>query len=311
MSDRTKPTSPPRPTQRRSRTETVTHGGGVATGGSSAGGRLGTGPEPDRERPATATARRGRMGEATVIRPVKQQRLYEQVVDQVLDLVTGGELSTGDQLPNERALAEKFGVSRTVIREALRALVARGIIEVRPGQGTFVVDATRDTLARSIQMMLHLDPAEDAYASLVEVREILEPEIAYRAALRARPENVTALRDAVLTMDRNMDDMERFIRADDAFHLALAVATQNAFVPRLLSSVVDVLHDQRGRIFRVVGGPRRGQEHHKRILRAIEDGAPEAAREAMRGHLAQVREDSDAARVRSISEVEHGRNNLS
>lgn len=228
-----------------------------------------------------------------MIRPVKQQRLYEKVTDQIQELIAAGELAAGDRLPNERTLAEQFGVSRTVIREALKALAVRGLVEVRPGQGTFVVDATSDSLSRALQSMLFLDQSDDPFEGLLEVREILEPEIAYRAAQRVKPEDVEALRRAVEAMDANLHDRAAFIRADDAFHLALAVATQNAFVPRLLESVVDVLHEHRSRIFDTPGGPARGQVHHKRILRAVEDGAPEAAREAMRGHLAQIRQDSE------------------
>jgi GntR family transcriptional repressor for pyruvate dehydrogenase complex len=228
----------------------------------------------------------------TVIEPLKQQRLYEKVAEKLQDLISTGELSAGDRLPNERALAEQFGVSRTVIREASKALAVKGLIEVRPGQGTFVVDATGDTLSQSFQTMLGLDPGVGSQENLVEVREILEPEIAYRAALRARPEDIRALQQAVAAMDKWMNDMPRYIQADNAFHLALAVATQNVFVPRLMASVVDVLQEHRGRIFHTDGGPARGQDHHKRILRAVEEGAPEAAREAMRSHLAQVRRDS-------------------
>lgn len=231
-----------------------------------------------------------------MIRPVKQQRLYEKVTDQIQELIAAGELAAGDRLPNERMLAEQFGVSRTVIREALKALAVRGLVEVRPGQGTFVVDATSDSLSRSLQSMLFLDQSDDPFDGLLEVREILEPEIAHRAAQRAKPEDLEALREAVEAMDDNMQDRVAFIRADDAFHLALAVATQNAFVPRLLASIVDVLHEHRSRIFDTGGGPQRGQEHHKRIFRAVADGAPEAAREAMRGHLAQIRRDSEAGK---------------
>lgn len=227
-----------------------------------------------------------------MIQPVKQQRLYEKVADRLQDLIGAGQLSAGDRLPNERTLAEQFGVSRTVIREAFKTLAVRGLIEVRPGQGTFVVDATGDSLSQSFQTILYLDQGDDPHGNLLEVREILEPEIAYRAALRARAENVEELRRAVAAMDASMDDMAAYIKADDAFHLTLAVATQNVFVPRLMASVVDVLQDHRSRIFRTEGGPQRGQWHHKRILRAIEEGAPEAAREAMRGHLTQVRKDS-------------------
>lgn len=234
-----------------------------------------------------------------MIRPIKQQRLYEKVSDQVQELIASGELAAGDRLPNERNLAEQFEVSRTVIREALKTLAVRGLVEVRPGQGTYVVDATGDSLARSLQSMLFLDQSDDPLEGLLEVREVLEPEIAFRAAQRARPEDLEALRDAVSSMDAYTNDRVAFIRADDAFHLALAVATQNAFMPRLLASIVDVLHEHRSRIFDTSGGPKRGQEHHKRILRAVEDAAPEAAREAMRGHLAQIRRDSEEGSKRA------------
>lgn len=236
-----------------------------------------------------------------MIRPIKQQRLYEKVSDQIQDLIGSGELAAGDRLPNERTLADQFEVSRTVIREALKTLAVRGLVEVRPGQGTFVVDATGDSLSRSLQSMLFLDQSDDPLEGLLEVREVLEPEIAFRAAQRARPEDLEALKDAVRSMDAYTNDRVAFIRADDAFHLALAVATQNAFMPRLLASIVDVLHEHRSRIFDTAGGSKRGQEHHKRILRAVEDGAPEAAREAMRGHLAQIRRDSEEGSRRVAS----------
>jgi GntR family transcriptional regulator, transcriptional repressor for pyruvate dehydrogenase complex len=227
--------------------------------------------------------------------PVRSRRLYEKVVDHIQDLVARKELGPGDRLPNERDLAVRFEVSRTVIREALKTLADRGLIEVRSGHGTFVVDGTGNALAQSLQLMMSLGGFEDPMADLVEVREFIEPEIAYRAALRAGEDDLERMRFAVATMDRHMHDMARYIAADDEFHLALATGTRNAFAPRLLHSIVDVLHELRGRIFQVPGGPARGQHHHRRILRAVEDRAPEAAREAMRAHVKQVWEDAQAA----------------
>ena len=187
-------------------------------------------------------------------------------------------------------------MSRTVIREALKTLVNKGLIEVRTGQGTFVVDGTSDALKKSLQLIMNFGDMANPLDDLVEIREILEPEIVYLAALRATPEQIEVLEQAVTVMDEAMDDITTFIEADNQFHLALAAATQNAFIPRILDSVVDVLHELRGRIFQVDGGPQRGQEHHKRILRAVKDHAPEAAKEAMRSHLAQVRKDSKKAK---------------
>lgn len=224
--------------------------------------------------------------------PLKSQRLYEQVVEQIELQISSGDLKPEDQLPNERKLAEQFSVSRTVIREALKTLVNKGMVEVRTGQGTFVVDGTGNTLKKSLQLIMDFGDVKNPLESLVEIREILEPEIVYRAALRADDAIIEELKQAIEVMDLSMEDYKTFIEADNQFHLTLAVATQNDFILKILDSVVDVLHELRGRIFQVEGGPQRGQEHHKRILRAIEDKAPEAAREAMRAHLAQVKQDS-------------------
>jgi GntR family transcriptional repressor for pyruvate dehydrogenase complex len=240
--------------------------------------------------------------------PIKSQRLYEQVVSRIELLITSGELERGDQLPNERNLAEQFGVSRTVVREALKTLVNKGLVEVRTGQGSFVVDGTSNALKQSLHMIMSFGGMQDPTAALVEIREILEPEIAYRAALRAEPEHIASLEKAVATMDEVMNSNDAFIQADNAFHLTLAVATQNAFIPRLLDSIVDVLHELRGQIFEVEGGPERGQHHHKRILQAIVDHAPEAAREAMRAHLAQVHQDSQRAKKLAAQAADNDRN---
>jgi DNA-binding FadR family transcriptional regulator len=96
-------------------------------------------------------------------------------------------------------------------------------------------------------------------------------------------------------MDRAQDDPEAYIEADLDFHLALAEAADNPLILSLLDSIVGLLREQRMRIFQVEGGPNRGQYHHKRILDAVERRNPEKAREAMRAHLLQVREDSKAS----------------
>lgn len=222
---------------------------------------------------------------------LEHRKLYEQVVDRIREQVLAGEIKSGDQLPNERKLAERFGVSRTVIREAMKTLIQNGLVEVRRGQGTFVVDGTARALKQSLQLMMGFI-SEDRIAAMVEIRELLEPEIAARAATRRTDQDLDALREAIREMDAAAGEVGAFIDADNRFHVALALATHNKFVPGLLDSVVDLLQELRGRIFAVSGGPSRGQYHHRKILEAVEAGDPEAARSAMLRHLAQVREDS-------------------
>jgi GntR family transcriptional repressor for pyruvate dehydrogenase complex len=127
---------------------------------------------------------------------------------------------------------------------------------------------------------------------LVEVREILEPEIAVLAAIRATDQDLATMRDAVDVMDQAGRDSDAYIEADLDFHLALAEAAGNPIVLSLIDSIVGLLREQRLRIFSIGGGPERGQHHHKRILDAIKRHDTQGARAAMQAHLSQVREDS-------------------
>jgi len=226
---------------------------------------------------------------------IQSQRIYEQIAIQIERRILEGELKLGEHLPSERELAEQFGVSRTAVREAVQALVEKGLVQVRPGRGTFVTNGTSQAMRRSLGRMLKIAQPEGA-RHLVEVREIFEPEIAALAALRASDEQIVALRDAVATMDGAINDGETYIEGDLDFHLALAEASQNALIPVLIDSIVDLLREQRKAIFLVAGGPQRGQYHHKRILEAVSRHDAQAAREAMRAHLGQVREDTGASK---------------
>lgn len=222
---------------------------------------------------------------------LQHRKLYEQVVERIRQQILAGELRSGDQLPNERNLGERYGVSRTVIREAVKTLIQNGLVEVRRGQGTFVVDGTAVALKESLRLMMGFASEERRAGEMVEVRELLEPEIAALAARRRTDGDLSVLRAAIRDMDAAVSDATRFIEADNRFHIALAVATQNHFIPRLLDSVVDLLQEMRAQIFQVAGGPMRGQQHHFIILDAVEAGDATAARDAMLAHLAQVRED--------------------
>ena len=222
---------------------------------------------------------------------VQSSRLYEQIVRQIEESIQKGELSAGSQLPPERDLAKQFGVSRTAVREAIKALQEKGLVDAFPGRGTFVTTGTPNAMRRSLDRLVN-SGEEEGRAYLVEVRDILEPEIAALAAERADDEAVATMREAVKTMDSAAWDSDVYIEADLDFHLALAEAAGNPIVLSLIDSIVGLLREQRLRIFRVEGGPDRGQQHHRRILEAIQRRDPQAARAAMQSHLAQVREDS-------------------
>lgn len=170
----------------------------------------------------------------------------------------------------------------------------KGLVAVQPGRGTFVVGDSTSAMRRSLDMLVKHSKRSDL-DDLVVVRAILEPEIAAIAAKRATEDDIANLEQAIQVMDEAMDDADRFIDADQSFHHELAIATQNFLIPALNDTIVDYLWAQRKRISLVEGGPQRGQRHHKRILAAVRERDPEAAREAMRAHMQQVREDSGMA----------------
>jgi GntR family transcriptional repressor for pyruvate dehydrogenase complex len=226
-----------------------------------------------------------------VYKVVQTSRLYEQIVQQIEESITNGALKEGDQLPAERELAQQFGVSRTAVREAVKALREKGLVEAYPGRGTFITSGTAHSIRQTLDRMIKVGQPEGT-ANLAEVREILEPDIAALAATRADEEDIAAMREAIALMDSMRQDADAFIEADLDFHLALAEAASNPLILSLIDSIVGLLREQRKRIFYVDGGPERGQYHHKRILEAVEHRDSQGAREAMRAHLRQVRADS-------------------
>lgn len=235
----------------------------------------------------------------TSYEPITSGRLYEKIAQQIEQAVLTGKLSAGDRLPSEKELGEQFRVSRTAVREAVKALREKGLVEVYPGRGTFISNisdgmskAVRDSLDRLMRV-----GTQEGSRDLVEIRSMLEPEIAALAAIRATDVHIAALHKAVEEMDEaeRADNVDRFVEADNEFHFTLADASQNALVPTLINPIMDILQEQRKRIALVEGGLKRGQKHHKRILGAIQKRDPDLARKAMLAHLLQVQEDSQAS----------------
>jgi GntR family transcriptional regulator, transcriptional repressor for pyruvate dehydrogenase complex len=231
-----------------------------------------------------------RLEHINMYKTIRTSRLYEQIVQQIEDSILKGALKPGDQLPAERDLAVKFGVSRTAVREAVKALREKGLVEAYSGRGTFITNGTSQAIRQSLDLMMKIGQT-DGSPFLVEVREIFEPGIAALAATRAEEQHLSAMREAYNVMEQSRRNPDAFIEADLDFHLALAEAAGNPIILSLMDSIVGLLREQRLRIFHVQGGPERGQTHHKRILEAIEKRDAARARAAMHEHLKQVQQD--------------------
>jgi GntR family transcriptional repressor for pyruvate dehydrogenase complex len=225
--------------------------------------------------------------------PVRTIRLFEQVADQIEQRIVQGDLNPGDQLPSERELSLQFRVSRTVIREAIKALAQRGLIETQSGKGTFITNETSLAVKNSLNLMIRLG-GQERIGDLMQVREILEPEIAALAASKIDQEHLERMQKCIDIMDGTLDP-ETWTNADLEFHFILGQATGNLLIPQIINAIVDLLREQRIRIGLTKGGPERGQYHHKRILNAVAKKNPDRTRQAMREHLLQVRKDTDVS----------------
>jgi GntR family transcriptional repressor for pyruvate dehydrogenase complex len=220
------------------------------------------------------------------IAPVKSTRIYEEIVRQIKTMITEGRLKSGDQLPPERDLAEKFLVSRTSVREALRALESVGLIDIRPGEGTFVREVSVDSLVEPLALILLSQ--REMIGELFEARRLLEPTIAGLAASRATPEEMGE-------MERLLDEQAHAIASghtglaqDAAFHAAIATAAHNRAITRVVHAVMDLLAQSREEAISTPGRPTRSHEDHRRILDAIRARDSAAAGRAMLDHLVAV-----------------------
>src|SRR5687768_2968955 len=157
----------------------------------------------------------------------REQRLYERVVEKVLEMISSGAWKPGFRLPPERELSEAFGVSRTVVREAVKALEARGVLESSTGSGVSVRLADFNMVSRSLQTYMQLSNQVDFEIRLNEVRRVLEVEMVALAADRITPEQRTQLRQICKQMRESQNTAKQMAELDFRLHVTLAEATQN------------------------------------------------------------------------------------
>ncbi len=220
------------------------------------------------------------------VEPVKSVRIYTEIVRQIKGLIGDGQLKSGDRLPPERDLAERFRVSRTSVREALRALESMGLIDIRAGEGTFVREISVESLIEPLALVILTQ--REAIAELYEARRLLEPPIAALAARRATE-------DEVAEMTRILDEQSREVAAgrtgiaqDAAFHAAIAHSTHNRAITRIVTALMDLLTQTREESLQTPGRPQRSHEDHRRVLAAIQARDETGARQAILDHLVAV-----------------------
>jgi GntR family transcriptional repressor for pyruvate dehydrogenase complex len=219
-----------------------------------------------------------------MLEPIKRTTLREEAAEQIRSLIVEGPLRPGDRLPSERELVVKLAVSRTSIREALRSLEIRGLLEVRPGEGAFVRELPLEAVIDPLASVLH---NRRSLLELLEVRRILEPGITSLAAQRAQPGDIDEMRLILAEFEQRLDNR----RYDDAvksilsFHRVITRATGNSLIQRLMDTISGLLSESMRETLRIPGRPGRSLKSHQQILAAIKSKDPVAAREVMLSHL--------------------------
>lgn len=219
-------------------------------------------------------------------------RLHEDIVRQFQSSIRQGELRHGDRLPSERNLAERFKVSRSSVREAIRSLELQGLVVSRRGSGTFINTENLDSVVALVAATLN--SGDDALREIFEMRHLLEPPIAALAAQRATADEVEGMEEILAEQRGQIDAGATGVDSDTAFHFALASATHNSALLKVAGAVEDILQRTRSQRFQEPGRPQRSLASHREILDMVRDGDEKGARRAMEHHLTMVEPASEA-----------------
>lgn len=218
---------------------------------------------------------------------IKKETLSESIINQITDLIRQRELKLGDRLPSERALAELLGVSRPPVREALHALAAVGLIEVRSGEGTFL-RKNPELLSKHLQLK-NLVTRYDT-GDLVEARRILEIKVVGLAAVRRSPEILDRMGESidksVAALAQSRADI--FLEADFEFHMLIAKASGNRVLEEMMWTTRDMLLDVNKLVIRRPGQMESAVAYHRAIMRAVVAGQIGQAEDLMNKHLDSV-----------------------
>ncbi|MEV0287729.1 FCD domain-containing protein [Kribbella sp. NPDC050820] len=226
-------------------------------------------------------------------RPVLRSRLYEQVADQISTWIKENGLLPGDRLPPERELAQRLGVSRATLSQALVALEVIGVVVVRHGDGTVLTER-----ARTGAVIEAIRAHADRLPEIIEARDALESKLAALAAVRRTDDDLTAIRAALDRMERDIETGGRGVDADEQLHGAITAAARSELLTQMMAAIHDLIRETRSESLSQPGRPRESLAGHRKVADAIAAGDPDAAAAAMHEHVMLV---SDVALLREQS----------
>jgi len=218
------------------------------------------------------------------LKPVSRVTLGEQVAAQIAEQISEGVWKPGDRLPAEGELCGIMRIGRSTLREALKSLAYVGLVQMRPGEGTYVLDSTQMLVDRI--RAGGILKTEKELEDVSEARLIMETELAAMAAERHEPSDLEKLEEILKEMKRCVNDAGgEYAELDVEFHLAIAKSSKNQLLYELLVPIRNVLQDFIAKSQALPGIKQNAHEHHARIVAALRQRNPEKARREMRAHL--------------------------
>ena len=225
----------------------------------------------------------------SMFRPLRKQRFSDQIAELIQKKILEDNLEIGTNLPSEKDMAAEFGVSRSVIREALRILEMSGLVDIRKGPtgGIFVTNVYHEPIKRSLSNMI--TSGDITIEHLFEARMLIEPRIARESALHARQEDLSKLRDLFKDSDAHFDDPVRLKQNNLRFHLLLARASGNPVLSIMLESVIELLVE-RIMDFVDLSLERHFLAIHQEIFQVIVDQNPDEAEKLIKADIQNVQQ---------------------
>jgi GntR family transcriptional repressor for pyruvate dehydrogenase complex len=233
-----------------------------------------------------SSRRSAKSRQSRLIEPIKKTRVAEEIATRIRLLILDSTFPPGRPLPSERDLAARFRVSRGSVRDAFRTLEMIGLLETRHGQGTFPHELSLERLVTPLASVL--THRRDLQEELMDVRRMFEPAVARVAATRMTDADLAGLQGILDAQRRQLKAGRSAIAEDTAFHAALARATRNRVVVRIMETLNDLLVESRKLTLKPKGRPERSLQGHEAVVAALSRRDADAAARAMNEHIDQI-----------------------
>jgi GntR family transcriptional repressor for pyruvate dehydrogenase complex len=218
-----------------------------------------------------------------LLTPIEKTKVYKAATDQIKMAIESGHWPPGTRLPAERDLAEQLDIGRSSVREALRVLEVMGMVKIRPGQGTYV--RANQNQAQPIELLQSMLQEDIHVVEMLELRELLEPQIASMAAHSATKEDIESMAEILERLEGNLAEGGTGGEENLEFHLAITKAAGNHVLLHFHSLILELSQESIERFFDVPGRAAESLQGHREILEAIKRGDSQLAQKEVLDHL--------------------------